>query len=103
MIQAAVVPHDQHVRRPLVAVYELWLRLMPEQLEQDLLRLVLGHAVDADRITWTHIERAAPGLGVWPRNRMKLRLQRTVAIADRHRAPLVSLAVHAVSRIASPR
>ncbi len=86
-----------------MTIDELRLRLMCKQFQQDRRRLGLRHAVDADRITHADEQRRPPGFGMSSHDRMQLRGHRTFRIADRHRAPLVTLAVHSVARITAPR
>ena len=104
MDHAAVVPHQQHARLPAVAVDEVLAHLVVEQLHQQRLRFVVGHALDADGVAGADDtarcgrSRDAParsGASAWP-----ARCRRSVMAIER---PLSRLAVHAVARIAAAR
>ncbi len=100
---AAVVPHQQHAGLPAVAVDEVVAHLVAEQLHQQRLRFGIVHAFDADGVARADVERAAAGLRMHAPDRVRLRGQCAVVVADGHRAALVALAVHAVARIATAR
>ena len=79
------------------------LRLVREQLQQQRRRLGVRHAVDADRIAHADEQRGASGLRMDAHDRVRLRCSARCRVADRHRAALVALAVHALARIGASR
>ena len=101
MQHGAVVPHDQHIRLPAVAIDEAVVALPLLQFHQQRQRFGIGHPLDADDIAQRRIKAAPPSLGVGRNQRMRLRRQCRLARPDVHAAPLglIASAIAAVRRI----
>ena len=103
MQHRAIVPHDQHARRPDVPVLERCLPLPVIELDQERTGLGLIHALDADNVAQATEQRLPPGLRVRLDQRVGLGLQRLVGGADIHGAPgPVRLPIGPIAGIGQP-
>src|SRR3546814_4591731 len=103
MEDRTVVPHDERVRLPLVAIAE-WLAALPlHQFVEEGQRLRIVHVFDADDVAGAAEQSLAAGFGVLADDRVRLRRQRFLARTDVHAAARIPRTVHARWRIAAAR